>query len=63
MEMNYPPSGPPGTTTVDLYDGYLLGTKSLDQEQSYLQDMWNKGVAYTVTTNKWTNGSWAKGIK
>lgn len=63
MTMGSGPVGaPPGTTIVSLYDGYLLGTKSLSQEQSYLQGMWDKGLAYTVTTNKWTNESWAKGI-
>lgn len=57
-----PVANAPGTTSVSLFDGYLLGAKSLTQEQSYLQDMWNKGLAYTVKTNKWTNESWAKGI-
>ena len=62
MVMAYPPGGPPGTTTVDLYDGYLLGSKTLEQQESYLQGMWEKGLAYTVKTNKWTKEPWAKGI-
>ena len=52
---------PPGTTPVSLFDGYLLGSKSLSQEQSYLAGMWKKGAAHKVKANKWGNEPWAKG--
>lgn len=57
------PGPPPGITLVDLYDGYLLGSKSLSQEISYLQGMWQKAEVYQVQTSKWTNEPWAKNAK
>lgn len=57
------PAGPPGTTLVGLYDGYLLGAKTLPPQEEYLQGLWNKWAAYNVTTNKWQSETWAKGVK
>jgi ABC-type glycerol-3-phosphate transport system substrate-binding protein len=54
------PGGPPGVTTLSLVEGWLLGTKSLPEQQSYLQDLWIKGQRQAVKDNKWENESWAK---
>lgn len=54
------PGGPPGTVELSLYDGYLLGSKNLSQEESYLADMWKKGQIQAVKDNDWTKESWAK---
>ncbi|MGW0229927.1 ABC transporter substrate-binding protein [Actinopolymorpha singaporensis] len=54
------PGGPPGVTTLSLYEGWLLGTKSLPQQESYLQDMWTKGQRQAVKDNKWDKEPWAK---
>lgn len=56
-------SGPPGTTVVSLYDGYLLGSKNLSAEQAHLEDMWTKAQVQAVKDNGWTGESWAKNAK
>lgn len=61
MLMGDLPGGPPGVSYVDLFDGYLLGSKSLSAEQSYLADMWHKGAIQAVKDGGWTNEHWAKG--
>lgn len=63
MTMGGIPGGPPGTTTVSLFDGYLLGSKSLSAEQSYLAGMWQKGMTQAVKDNNWGNETWAKNAK
>lgn len=55
------PSGPPGTAFLSLYDGYLLGSKSLEEEQRYLADMFKKQMVHMVKDNGWGNEKWAKG--
>jgi len=60
MRMGGLPGGPAGTTELSLYDGYLLGTKSLDQELAHLQDLWLKGVKERVKKNKWDSEDWAQ---
>ena len=54
------PGGPPGVTTLSLFEGWLLGTKSLPEQQEYLQDLWTKGQRQAVKDNKWDGESWAK---
>jgi multiple sugar transport system substrate-binding protein len=60
MRMGGLPSGPAGTTELSLYDGYLLGTKPLDQELDHLQDMWTKSTRELVKKNGWDKEDWAK---
>jgi ABC-type glycerol-3-phosphate transport system substrate-binding protein len=60
MRMGGLPGGPAGTTELSLYDGYLLGTKSLDQELDHLQDLWIKGTRELVKKNGWDKEDWAK---
>jgi ABC-type glycerol-3-phosphate transport system substrate-binding protein len=54
------PGGPPGVTTLSLFEGWLLGTKSEAAQESYLQDLWIKGQRQAVKDNKWENEPWAK---
>ncbi|WP_410789977.1 ABC transporter substrate-binding protein [Kribbella sp. C-35] len=54
------PGPPPGVTQLSLWDGWLLGTRSLDKELDYLQDMWTKAQKQAVTDNKWQSEPWAK---
>jgi ABC-type glycerol-3-phosphate transport system substrate-binding protein len=56
-----PMVGPPGVTQLALFDGYLIGTKSLEEQQVYLQDMWTKAARQGVKDNKWGDEPWAKG--
>jgi multiple sugar transport system substrate-binding protein len=55
--------GPSGTTGVSMFDGYLLGSKNLSQEQSYLQQMWGKSASELIKNNLWDKESWAKNAK
>lgn len=55
--------GPSGTTGMGMFDGYLLGSKSLSQEQSYLQGMWNKSASELIKDNGWGHQAWAKNAK
>lgn len=55
--------GPSSTTAMSMFDGYLLGAKSLSQEQSYLQEMWDKSVSEQIKSNGWSNQSWAKNAR
>ncbi|MFF3350516.1 ABC transporter substrate-binding protein [Streptomyces sp. NPDC002779] len=55
------PVGPTSVTKLSLYEGWLLGTKSLQEQQSYLQDLWTKGAQQIVKDRKWDNEPWAKG--
>ncbi len=53
------PGGPPGVTTLSLFEGWLLGTKSLPQQEAYLQGLWTKGQRQAVKDNKWEKEPWA----
>ncbi|MYV97012.1 extracellular solute-binding protein [Streptomyces sp. SID3343] len=55
------PVGPTSVTKLSLVEGWLLGTKSMQEQQSYLQDMWTKGAQQIVKDRKWNNEPWAKG--
>jgi ABC-type glycerol-3-phosphate transport system substrate-binding protein len=54
------PGPPPGVTQLSLWDGWLLGSRSLDKELKYLQDMWTKAQKQAVIDNKWQSEPWAK---
>lgn len=54
------PGGPAGVSELSMYDGFLLGTKSLDQELDQLQDLWVKGFQEKIKKNGWDNEDWAK---
>lgn len=54
-------AAPAGVSLMGLYDGYFLGTKSLSEEQTYLQSMWMDYYRNAAITNKWTDEDWAKG--
>jgi multiple sugar transport system substrate-binding protein len=64
-----PPSLPPpsydvapGVSFVQAFEGYLLGTQSLSQEETYLQGLWNQAAQYNVRYGGWSNQSWAQAL-
>jgi ABC-type glycerol-3-phosphate transport system substrate-binding protein len=52
----------PGVLLTAGYDGYLLGDKTLSQEQTYLEGLFKQGAAYLVKSNDWSNEPWAKSL-
>jgi hypothetical protein len=44
----------PGVLFSDAYDGYLLGSKTLGQEVTYLEGLLQQGAAYLVRNDGWT---------
>ncbi|MFI6817475.1 ABC transporter substrate-binding protein [Nonomuraea sp. NPDC050328] len=54
------PAGPTSVTKLSLVEGWLLGTKSLEEQQRYLQDLWVKGARQIVKDRKWNDEPWAK---
>jgi ABC-type glycerol-3-phosphate transport system substrate-binding protein len=52
----------PGVTILEAYEGYLLGNKSLSQEESYLENLWKQSAAYNVNSGGWGSQSWTKGL-
>jgi ABC-type glycerol-3-phosphate transport system substrate-binding protein len=52
----------PGVSILEAYEGYLLGDKSLTQEESYLENLWKQGAAYNAQSGGWTSQSWAKSL-
>ena len=52
----------PGVPETDAYDGYLLGSKSLSQEISYLDGLLRQGARYLVENDGWSNLLWAKSL-
>ena len=52
----------PGVTVIEAYEGYLLGDKSLSQEQTYLEKLWKEGAAYDAKSAGWENQPWAKSL-
>jgi hypothetical protein len=49
-------------TILEAYEGYLLGNKSLPQEESYLENLWKQGAAYNVQSSSWGSQSWTKSL-
>ncbi|MFH8530107.1 ABC transporter substrate-binding protein [Streptomyces tendae] len=60
MRIGGQPDAPKGVTVVSLYDGYLLGSKSLDETLHNLQDSWRKLAQEQVEAHGWGDESWAK---
>ncbi|WP_329587496.1 ABC transporter substrate-binding protein [Streptomyces sp. NBC_01362] len=61
MKINGQPDGPKGVTVMSMYDGYLLGSKSLDETLKGLQSSWTKRAEEQVKDNEWSGEPWAKG--
>lgn len=49
----------PGVLFTEAYDGYLLGSKTLGQEATYLEGLFQQGAAYLVRSDGWTGQPWA----
>ncbi|HXW82088.1 MAG TPA: ABC transporter substrate-binding protein [Acidimicrobiales bacterium] len=52
----------PGVLLTAAYDGYLLGAKTLSQEDSYLEGLFQQGAAYLVKNDGWSTEPWAKSL-
>ena len=52
----------PGVLYAEAYDGYLLGSKTLGQEETYLEDLFQQGAAYLVHNDGWTGQPWASSL-
>ncbi|WP_344525126.1 ABC transporter substrate-binding protein [Streptomyces albiaxialis] len=61
MRIGGQPDAPKGVTVVSLYDGYLLGSKSLDTTLKDLQAAWRKLAQEQVRDHGWDDEPWAKG--
>jgi hypothetical protein len=47
---------------TEAYDGYLLGSKTLGQEVTYLEGLFRQGAAYLVQNDGWTGQPWASSL-
>ncbi len=56
----YAPAEAPGNTVRSIFDGWLLGTKTLAETTTILQQNWTDGAKQRVKDNKWESESWAK---
>ncbi|MFH9478649.1 ABC transporter substrate-binding protein [Streptomyces anulatus] len=61
MRTNGQLDAPKGATVVGLYDGYLLGSKTLDETLTNLDDSWQRLAKEQVDANEWGDEPWAKG--
>jgi hypothetical protein len=52
----------PGVLFTEAYDGYLLGSKTLGQEVTYLEGLFQQGAAYLVRNDGWTGQPWASSL-
>ena len=52
----------PGVLLTAAYDGYLLGSKTIGQEDSYLQGLFQQGAAYLVHNDGWAAQPWASSL-
>jgi ABC-type glycerol-3-phosphate transport system substrate-binding protein len=52
----------PGVLFTEAYDGYLLGSKTLGQEEAYLEGLFRQGAAYLVQNDGWTGQPWASSL-
>ena len=52
----------PGVLFTEAYDGYLLGSKTLSQEVTYLEGLFRQGAAYLVRNDGWTGQPWASSL-
>ena len=56
----YAPAEAPGKTVRSIFDGLLLGTKTVAETTETLQQNWDEGAKQAVKDNKWESESWAK---
>jgi ABC-type glycerol-3-phosphate transport system substrate-binding protein len=54
------PAEAPGKTVRSIFDGLLLGTKTVAETTETLQQNWDEGAKQAVKDNKWEEESWAK---
>ena len=52
----------PVNAFTEAYDGYLLGSKTLGQEVTYLEGLFRQGAAYLVRNDGWTGQPWASSL-
>jgi multiple sugar transport system substrate-binding protein len=52
----------PGVAWAEGYDGFLLGSKTLSQEVSYLEGLFRQGARYLVDNDGWSKLPWAKSL-
>ncbi len=52
----------PGVPFTEAYDGYLLGSKTLGQEVTYLEGLFRQGAAYLVHNDGWSGQAWASSL-
>ena len=52
----------PGVLLTAAYDGYLLGDKTISQEHTYLEGLFQQGASYLVKNNGWSNEPWATSL-
>lgn len=55
------PAQPVGQTIQSLYDGYLLGERSLEEQLAYQQEQWIASQTQAVEDNGWEDEPWAQG--
>lgn len=56
----YAPAEAPGNTVRSIFDGLLLGTKTVAETTAILQQNWTELAKQRVKDNKWESESWAK---
>jgi multiple sugar transport system substrate-binding protein len=56
----FAPAEAPGKTVRSIFDGLLLGTKTVAETTETLQQNWTEGAKQAVKDNKWEEESWAK---
>ncbi|MFG3257290.1 ABC transporter substrate-binding protein [Streptomyces sp. NPDC048172] len=61
MRVGGQPDAPKGVSVVSLYDGYLLGSKSLGTTLKALDASWHKLAEEQVKAHGWDDEPWAKG--
>ena len=52
----------PGVLFTEAYDGYLLSSKTLGQEVTYLERLFRQGAAYLVQNYGWAGQPWASSL-
>ncbi|MEV0974301.1 ABC transporter substrate-binding protein [Microtetraspora glauca] len=54
------PGGPEGSPFREVFDGFLLGKRSLQEELPDLQKWWDRGVEAGIKKNNWGDEDWAR---
>lgn len=55
------PGQPVGETIQSLYDGFLLGERSLEEQLAFQQEKWIASTRQAVEDNGWQDEPWAQG--